>query len=116
MSDLLPYLALFAGLALRLGIPVALTILAIWWFNRLDNRWQESAEQDRSKMAPAPAGPVNVGCWEIKKCSPQRLATCPAYARKDTPCWQVFRDDKGLLKEGCLGCRVFQEAPVPVTA
>ncbi len=113
MDDLLPYLSLFAGLILRLGIPVALTVFVIWWFNRLDDRWQERAEKEQSKSAQAPARPGNTGCWEARKCPPVRLATCPAYARRDTPCWQVFRDKDGLLKEACLSCRVFHEAPVP---
>jgi hypothetical protein len=40
-------------------------------------------------------------------------ATCVGY-QSEQPCSQAFREENGYLKERCLGCDVFQKAPIPV--
>ena len=39
--------------------------------------------------------------------------TCAGY-QSEQPCWQAFREENGYLQERCLGCDVFQQAPIPV--
>lgn len=102
------------GFLVRLGIPLALTAVLVWWLQKLDTRWQTQAEQARRRtspgMKPSTYTPL---CWEVRGCSPERRAECPAFARPDVPCWQTFRDKRGHLKEVCLECLVFKQAPVP---
>jgi hypothetical protein len=102
---------LLLGVLLRLGLPLAVTAWAVWVLRRLDARWQAEAKSIRM---PLPAAPVP--CWDVRRCSAERRAACPAYARPDTPCWQVFRDPQGRLKDDCLDCEVFRGAPVPSPA
>ncbi len=105
-------LLIMLGLLFRLAIPVALTILLVLLMNWLDRRWQDESEVEHAEANRLPV--QNPHCWEIKKCSDEKKKNCPAYAQTETPCWQVFRDKNGLLGRPCLGCEVFQRAPIPV--
>jgi hypothetical protein len=40
------------------------------------------------------------------------MENCQA-AKSSLPCWQAKRQPNGYLKEDCLACPVFLEAPVP---
>ena len=101
--------AIFLGVLVRFGIPVAVTALIVWWFRNLDQRWQfEVQPEERRGLAQNP------GCWDIKNCPPELQANCKAYANPDKPCWQVFRGSNGRLREKCLSCDVFKRAPVPL--
>jgi hypothetical protein len=106
-------LAFIVGVLIRFAIPIALTLVAIWFFRKLDQRWKAEAEElTRMQMALATAN--RIPCWEQKQCPPEKLASCPAYAQKEVPCWQVMRDKSGNLKPGCLDCGVLRNAPIPV--
>jgi hypothetical protein len=107
--------AIVVGLAIRFGIPVGLTLLVVLAFKQLDERWRKSAQENRNQLAVAGLAPRNIGCWLINNCSAESLANCKAFTHPETPCWQVFRDDQGRLKESCRGCRIFIEAPIPTT-
>ena len=114
MDALSVLLTFVIGVTVRFAIPIAITIVAIWFFRRLDARWQaEAREQMQAQMAMAAAG--RTPCWEQHQCPPEKRASCPAYMQKNVPCWQVFRDKDGNLKPACLDCGVFRNAPVPQT-
>jgi hypothetical protein len=112
MEWLTTSLAIVLGVLLRIAIPIAVTIILVFIFKRLDERWKNAADSDGA----ATVRTINVGCWDIKRCSAEMRAQCKAYAHQDTPCWQVFREDDGMLPERCLGCDIFKHAPVPVSA
>jgi hypothetical protein len=100
-------LTIALGVLLRLGVPIAITALVLALLHRLDKRWQKEA-------LALPVVPAGKPCWEIKGCSEEKKKNCPAVAQPKTPCWQVFRTRDGVMKEACLGCDVFRQAPVPV--
>ncbi|UCH59734.1 MAG: hypothetical protein JSV61_16175 [Anaerolineales bacterium] len=105
-------LTLMTGLLVRFGLPVIITIIMIWVLRRWDQRWQAEAETAGMQVTAH-----NIGCWKINKCPPENLADCLAYQQPVKPCWQVFREENGgHLKEDCLGCEVFQQAPIPVVS
>lgn len=104
-------LAMILGILLRIAVPILVTILFVFLLKKLDERWK--AESDLGDGVPLKPG--NVGCWEINKCPEAMRAKCKAYQNQDVPCWQVFRNENGRLKERCIGCDVFRHAPVPVT-
>ena len=101
-------LAVVTGIALRLAIPIGITAIAIYFLRRLDTRWQAEAEEQLLLPAVEKAK-----CWEINGCTAEMRATCAGY-QSEQPCWQAFREDNGYLQERCLGCDVFQKAPIPV--
>lgn len=97
-------LALLAGLSMRLAIPIAITVLLVYFLRRLDARWQSEAEQ-------VPPGDLNPPCWKIKACPAAERRACPAL-QSELTCWQVFRRPNGYLREQCLTCVVFLRAPM----
>ena len=105
--------AVLLGILLRFVLPIALTLLVVWYFRRLDAKWQLEAQQQlRARLVLAAAN--RTPCWEQRQCSVERRADCPAYQSSPLPCWQVFRDQEGRLREACMECDVFLSAPVPV--
>ncbi len=97
---------------LRVAIPIAVTITFIKLLKLLDERWKRESDLEGAKVVQV----GNVCCWEINECPAEQRAACNAYNNPDKPCWQVFRERNGRLQERCIGCDVFRNAPVPVTA
>jgi hypothetical protein len=102
--------AVFLLLVLRVAIPIAVTIAFIGLLKWLDERWKKEADVEGGQLVKV----GNVGCWEINNCPEEMRAGCKAYNNPDTPCWQVFRDKDGRLRERCIGCDIFIQAPAPV--
>lgn len=111
MEWLFAVLTVIAGLLIRLALPIALTALMIWALRRMDQRWQTESEPALSVVQAQ-----NTGCWDAMGCSEELRAGCPCYAHPEAPCWQVKRQQTGRLPERCLGCKVFRQAPIPVTS
>lgn len=112
--DWLPTIAsVIVGFLLRLGLPIAVTILAVYFLHRLDKRWQAEA---KTKNLPVTvlAGVNGKHCWEMKGCTEENQAKCPA-RKADQPCWQVFRASNGYLREECLICEFFKKTPAPAS-
>lgn len=105
METLTSFLAVLIGLIVRLAIPIAGTIIAIYFLRKLDAHWQAEA-----KLPPTPAHKTE--CWNVKGCSPEQKKKCTA-ASSPLPCWQVFRQPNGYLREECISCQVFVNAPTP---
>jgi hypothetical protein len=105
MDTIISLLALLIGLLIRLAIPIVLTALLIVLLHKLDARWQAEAQ------LPLPAS-QNIECWKVKGCRPEQRRNCVA-AKSNLPCWQTYRLPNGYLREECLACKVFTEAPLP---
>jgi hypothetical protein len=104
-------LTTFLGIIVRLALPVGATALVGWLLIRLDSQWKSEAEQAHRMPVVC-----NSGCWEAKNCDPEKVKTCLAYQHQEMPCWQVFRGPDGCMKQACLACKVFRNAPIPVTS
>jgi hypothetical protein len=105
METISSFLVLIAGLLIRLAIPLALTAILIFFLRKLDAHWQAEAQ------LPQPAVP-SIECWKIKNCSSEQRKVCVAY-QAALPCWQAKRLPNGYLREECLSCEIFIEAPMP---
>ncbi len=105
METITSFLAILAGLFLRLAIPIAGTILVITLLRKLDAHWQAEA-QLQLVLVP------KTECWKIKGCSAEQKKNCIA-ASSPLPCWQTFRQSNGYLREKCISCGVFIDAPAP---
>ncbi|HKJ39136.1 MAG TPA: hypothetical protein VJ972_10190 [Anaerolineales bacterium] len=104
MESITSLLFILTGLLVRLAIPIAVTAVLIYGLRKLDARWQNEAQ------APVPTEKLK--CWENKGCSPEQIKNCIA-GQSSLPCWQVYRLPNGYLREECISCEVFREAPVP---
>ncbi|MBI3363242.1 MAG: hypothetical protein HY023_19240 [Chloroflexi bacterium] len=107
--DWLASLAAVAALfALRLGVPLLITILVGHMLSRLDAKWQ-AREQERLMHDSSPA-PEIPSCWEIRGCDPAQREKCPAYGLRPLPCWLAWRRLTGRVPECCFDCEVFLTA------
>jgi len=50
-------------------------------------------------------------CWDVKGCSPEKVAQCPAFTHPDVPCWQARTKVEHQMPESCFGCEVFKNYP-----
>lgn len=108
MEVLMQFLAILAGLLIRLLIPLGLTWLIAAFLRRLDHTWKEQAMNQ-----PLPQLENRPACWEVRQCPPEARADCPAYGSTTVACWQLRRQPNGYLSPECLTCEVFLQAPVP---
>jgi hypothetical protein len=103
MNDTAAALAVLTGLAVRLMIPILVTVLVVLVLTRLDRRWQTQGTTTASQVRKP-------SCWDMKHCSIEQRKACAGFKSK-APCWQAFRLANGYLDEKCLGCPVFAAAP-----
>jgi hypothetical protein len=109
MENIQSVLAFLSGLMIRLGLPLAITAVFIIILRKLDNRWKEEATESLNNPQYTPP---QKPCWEVNQCTPEKMEACIAHQNPNSPCWQLFRSDQGVLKEKCLGCDVFIQAPL----
>src|SRR5512138_1743200 len=105
METSMSFLALCFGLLLRLVFPIAITLLLAAVLRKLDARWQREAQAEYSPVQ-------RPECWDIKGCSTKQRQSCPVFT-SSLPCWQVFRFANGYLRQDCMSCKVFLDAPIP---
>ena len=105
MDTIYSFLAIAVGIALRIGVPILITVLISIYLHRLDERWQAEGEEVEAPVEKPE-------CWKITGCSPEQRAACPGYLSA-LPCWQAQRLPNGYLREQCLTCLVFRRASVP---
>ena len=97
---------------LRLGVPLAITLLAAYGLRKLDERWQAEAEA-RQALTVQTSRPTlqfspNVHCWEKRGCSEETRRRCPAYQQSALPCWMARLRADNRVPGGCYGCTLFQ--------
>ena len=95
-----------SGVLLRLFVPLAVTALVVFMLHKLDARWQAEAEQELKMLAKD-----EMPCCKEQRVSVDQLAL--RLASGERPCWQTHRSSNGHLREDCLDCEVFRDAPVP---
>ena len=106
---------------IRLGIPLAVTILIAWGLRQLDARWQAeaAAQQLTADVAIGRVVPETVlapvarqqPCWSGRNCSEAHRASCAASVLTDLPCWMARLRSEGRLPGHCYACQYFKVKP-----
>lgn len=105
---------LIMGFVLRIGIPLAVTIMISWGLRHLDARWRQEATEAHSRREAALVNIwISQPCWKANACSKQARAKCKAHQQRQLPCWEVYRVN-GTLSKRCLECSYRQELPIPI--
>jgi len=102
MQTLNPTLVILIGLALRVMVPVALTVLIVYSLGKLDARWQAEAKAEEKALAVD-----EMPC--VKGLSLDQVKS--HLLLSEQPCWQAQRSHSGYLNEACLDCEIFLKAP-----
>ena len=105
METITSLFAILEGFLVRLAIPIIGTIVLIYFLRKLDAHWQAEAQVQLTSIQ-------KVECWKIKGCSPEQQKFCIATSSA-LPCWQAKRLPNGYLREECLTCEIFTQAPIP---
>jgi len=97
--------------ALRMGVPVLLTVLVCLGLDRLSTRRaaqlasQRQARQASSKQCARAVRQLH--CWEIKRCEPETREACPANQRQNLPCWLALQLAGQALSDECRSCAMY---------
>ncbi|GAB4540473.1 MAG: hypothetical protein Kow0063_30300 [Anaerolineae bacterium] len=113
--DWLPESLVIAGMFLvRLGVPIAITLVVAYFLRRLDARWQAEAWAEWAANQPQENVSVrarpfltNEPCWALKGCDETMRANCVATSHPDLPCWLARRRSEGKLPAECINCAQF---------
>lgn len=108
MDTLTSILVVLVGTVLRLIVPLTLTVLVVIVLHRLDARWQAEAAREKKLLLNGQAH-----CWKEEGLPNSEIKL--RLAKGERPCWQTCRLPNGHLREECLDCDVFRDAPVPVS-
>lgn len=118
MTPITETVSMFALFALRLGVPVAITVFVTWGLRRLDARWQADADARLSSQAVADGrylpgalkAPLATQkpCWEYRACTDAQRSCCAAARDTSLPCWMARLRADGRLPGGCYGCLLFR--------
>lgn len=106
MDTLSSILVFLTGVAIRLVIPILLTVMVVIVLRRVDIRWQKEAELERGVLIKDVTP-----CWKEQGLSLDEIKS--KAEASGAPCWQLHRLPNGYLREECLDCEVFLSAPVP---
>ena len=100
--------------ALRLGVPLAITLAIGYFLRRVDAKWQAEAlayrEANRTEektLAGRESFDGEQPCWVIKMCDESVRAKCPAPLTPNIPCWLARRRVEGTLPVECYDCDRF---------
>lgn len=108
LQDTLVIVGMFA---LRLGVPVLLTIAICHVLDRLSvKRAAQIGAQRQARLRAAPhEGKLvrQLQCWEIKRCEEATRAECPAYKRPNLPCWLALQLAGCQLSDECKSCSMY---------
>lgn len=111
MQELIDGLVFSALFALRIGIPVALTLaLGRWLERKLQS--DPSSKQIRLKKPGLLSGQSTKGyrlhCWDLLHCDMAKRAQCAAYRHPDLPCWLALQVEGDKLRPECFTCEFYR--------
>lgn len=113
MDVMLDAVAILGMFVLRLGVPLAATLLVGYLLHRLDARWQaetiaqQESQETGTEQRPASYAVAQSPCWVEKGCNEVARAECPAFTTQDVPCWLARTQTEGTLPSLCADCELY---------
>ena len=103
-------LVVIAMFVLRVGVPIALTIILGKWLEKKLAPRDPTKEQSDMKIIPPRAKPrvIQIHCWDLKRCAPSVRAQCAAYTHPELPCWLALQADGGNVRAECFSCAFYK--------
>lgn len=123
---------------LRCVAPLVLMFAIGYFMNRMVDKWEREDQEAREKnqvgdalpipddvsphkpdVSPQPAftkpapekkRTLQLPCWLVKGCDPERRANCPACQQREKPCWVARLAAEGVLPSTCPDCPIYQTA------
>lgn len=92
--------------AIRIGIPIAATLAIGYW---LEKKLQPREEKPAAKLELMKKSKIiQLHCWDFKKCEPEQMARCAAYAHPELPCWLALQVEGFKVRPECFTCALYK--------
>ncbi len=101
-QDVIDTFAIGFMFALRIGLPIVLTLAAGYWLEK------KLAPRERTPQRARTAKIIQIHCWEIKKCENARRAHCAAYQHSELPCWLARQVAGDKVGPECYACAFYK--------
>jgi hypothetical protein len=110
-QDLFDILIIAFMFVLRLGVPVAITLMLGRWLEKKLAPRESTLTADSGRVIPFTTSKNNiiqVRCWDLKRCDKTTRAQCAAYQRPDLPCWLARQVGERKANEACFTCSLYK--------
>jgi hypothetical protein len=101
---------------LRIGVPIAITLLIGRWLEKHLAAPQESEEKatptEKTPRYTRTGNIIQIHCWDVKRCEQSQRAQCAAFQHPDLPCWLAIQAEGGKLREDCFTCSLYKPARI----
>ncbi len=95
--------------ALRIGIPIAVTLAFGYWLERKLRPQQEPAETvEKIQVTRKASNVIRLHCWDIKRCDAGKRAQCAACRHPELPCWLALQVEGNKVREQCFTCAFYK--------
>ncbi|MBI5303714.1 MAG: hypothetical protein HY868_16380 [Chloroflexi bacterium] len=108
IETFIEWLGLIGMFALRLGIPIALTILVGRWLEKKMRPPEENGTRKNEMERRTPTKVIRLHCWDFKHCDSTTRAKCAATKHPDLPCWLALQADGHKVREDCFSCALYK--------
>lgn len=110
MSELdgLVVLVLFA---IRIGLPIALTLAFGYWLERKLQPEKRSEWPGTGTVTRRPVHSpkvIRLYCWDVMRCRATERAQCAAFKYPDLPCWLALQVDGDKVRQECFTCELYR--------
>jgi hypothetical protein len=104
-QDVIDTFAVIFMFALRIGLPIALTLVAgVWLEKKLAPRERVTRPMPTARSAKI----IPIHCWDIKKCESARRAHCAASQHPELPCWLARQAAGEKVRAECYACAFYK--------
>ena len=115
MDGIYETLVIIGMFALRLGVPVGITVAIGYFLRRLDSRWDAEARARPEAIRKMRLATVKRPCWEERGCTESERAQCAAYQHTNIPCWLARLRSERRLPRTCPECARYAPQPASRT-
>ncbi len=104
-QDVIDALVIGLMFVLRIGVPIALTLVVGYWLEKKLAPAQQVSSRARTTGS---AKIIPLHCWDVKKCTSTQRAQCAAYRRPDLPCWLALQAAGEKVRPECHTCAFYK--------
>lgn len=108
METIFEWLGLVGMFALRLGIPIALTIWVGRWLEKKMRPSEENGIRQEEMERRAGGKIIYLHCWDFKKCDATRRLQCAATKHPNLPCWLALQAEGLDVRQECYTCALYK--------
>ncbi len=108
MYEALEAVIVLALFAVRIAVPIALTLAFGYWLERKLRPPEAPPETDKIRVAPKRSNIIRLQCWDVRRCDSSKRAQCAATRHPDLPCWLAIQVEGGKVRETCFTCAFYK--------